>query len=145
MKTKTIKTEAELKDAILSGDSYNPDELIEATFKDGSTIVRIRIGNLIVDSLYGLQVTRRIEHEEAERYRVRVDHPHFASLNRYFESEYEGRGFERTFDAVSDATVDAKTVKVLVNSDGKVIAEVADDGTQRPLVSATDDGDEIPF
>lgn len=144
MKTKTVKTEAELKDAILSMATNSPDELIEATFKDGSTIVRIRVGNLLIESPYGISVTRQIDHEEAERYRVRVDHPHFASLNRYFDSEYEARTFERQYEAISDATVDAKTVKVLVDGNGKIIAEVGDGGPM-PLAPQDNGGDEIPF
>lgn len=143
MKLKTIKTEADVR-AAASDIMHNRDEHIEAVIRDGS-ITEVRIGTLVITSTYGMTVSRMIEHEEAERHRVRVDHPAFASLNRYFEYVHEANEFRRPYDDINGAIVAEKKVKVLVDDTGKVVAELGDDGEAMPLVQQDDGGDDIPF
>jgi hypothetical protein len=147
MKLKTIKTEAEVREAV---DSY-PDELphVAATVRDGS-IVEVRVGTMVITSTYGMTVAKMTVYEEAERYRVRVEHPAFPVINRYFDSEYpEAREFQKQYADIPDAVIDARTVKVQLNDAGNVVAEIDDEGTVRPLGPQRSEkgegGDDIPF
>jgi hypothetical protein len=145
MKEKSIKTEAELLDALglpgAEGQGY-----AELLTRDGVIYgVRVHKARFAYDN-YSFKATVEIEFEEVDRYRVRVDHPHFASLNRYFENEYgEAREFQRTYEEMSDTTVTAGMVKVQIDNNGKVVAELDADGGAKPLVPQDGGGDEIPF
>lgn len=143
MKLKTIKTQAELCEAV---GVPNSDGFVELLTLD-SAVIGARIGqaHFAVDS-YSFKASRIVEHEEAERYRVRVDHPHFPSLNRYFESQYgEGQGFRSTYEKLPDTTIDAKTVTVQLDGNGRVIAELDESGAVCPLTPQENGGDDIPF
>lgn len=145
MKLKKITTNEELLAAIepVDGDSRPYAELIVV---DGTTKgVRIGRAQFSQESYSAFQALVEIDREEAERYRVRVDHPAFPALNRYFESEYDSREFQRPYDSIDGATIEAKKVKVQIDDDGKVVAELNDEGVAIPLTPQEDGGDDIPF
>lgn len=124
MKTKTVKTEQEVIDAILSGDTTDPKELFEVTFKDGTTITRIRIGNLIVDSIYGFTVTRIVDREEAKRYRLIATVQGFPPQVSYHDDYAEFADAQTKFDhnATLD-TNDGKQIAVMIGADGSVVED----------------------
>lgn len=143
MRTKTIKTEAQLLDAIGmpgAGDCG----YAELFFKD-SLVIGARVGRARFESPYGIAITEQIEREEEERHRVRVDHPHFSSLNRYFDNSRQANDFATPYLAMPDATVTLDLVTVQVDATtGRVLGEV-EDGVFRPLMPQDGGGDEIPF
>ncbi len=143
MKLKTITKAAETRAALGSALAGLPFEISTTD----ENLTAIRIGGLhIGHNPYGagLKISRVIEHEEAERYRVRVDHPHFATINRYFEDETgPARDLAASFGSIADATVTKGMVTVQVDDTGKVIAEIEGE-TVKPLAKQ-DNGDDIPF
>lgn len=141
MKTKTIKTDADLLEAIQRNEGRPLCELI---FKDGTVIgARIGAAHLRVDS-YSFTATAEIDREEVKRHRVKVEHPNFPTINRYFETSAEANEFARPYRDMPDITLDEQEVTVQLDATGKVIAEV--DGTAvKPLVPQGDGGDDIPF
>lgn len=115
MKTKTIKTQGEVDQAI--GDARP----IEVTSQDGS-IRSIRIGNLIVGSDYGMRVTAVVLFEEADRYRVSLDTPLFGEIEDYFEDQYVAEEKRREYRKAlsNDVTITVDKVRVEVDESGSV-------------------------
>jgi hypothetical protein len=141
----SIKTNAELERA-LAQEIPADQPLTDLLIVDG-TVKGARVGAVFfkMEPYGSCGVFREIEHEEAERFRVRVDHPAFASLNRYFESDYEAGEFARPYESIDGATIDRAKVKVQLDANGKVVAELDADGGAKPLVPQDGGGDEIPF
>lgn len=147
MKTKSLKTDDELATAIQQDSGDRPHS--ELMFKDGS-VVGARIGRARFEySGYSLAITREIDHEEAEKVRVRVDHPNFPTINRYFDEEREADRFALPYREMSDTTVTEGPVTVLLDDTGKVVAELNAEGIPMPLAPQSSEkgsgGDEIPF
>jgi hypothetical protein len=141
----SIKTNAELERA-LAQERPADQSFVDLLIVDG-TVKGARVGAVFfkMEPYGACGVFREIEHEEADRYRVRVDHHAFPSLNRYFESDYEAGEFARQYESIGGATVDRAKVKVQLDANGKVITELGEDGTVMPLAPQDNGGDEIPF
>ena len=132
MKLKTIKTDAEAREAI----HQYPDErpVVELTTRNG-TVVGVRVGSLHVTSTYGLEVAREVQHEEETRYRMTASIKGFEPRVEYFDDYGKALELKRSFDDNAEVTLD-ENVKVLVDGSGKIIGEV---GQQ------TASGDDLPF
>lgn len=143
MKLTTIKTDAELRGAIQNQPEGRP--FAELIFRD-KTVIGARIGQarFSIDSYNVLSVTRETNEEEVDKHRVRVDHPAFPTINRYFNDSSEARKFAATYHDIDGAKVADDLVTVRVDTEGKIIAELKPDGEAMPLMPQ-DNGDDIPF
>lgn len=98
-----------------------PIELV----KHDSSIKAVVVGDLRIESDYGLKVLIAQPHEEVSRHRVTATIEGFGKRVHYFENSYcsEARdaisGFEK-----AGATVEVADTKVLIDDTGKIILDL---------------------
>lgn len=127
MKLKKIKTEAEIRAALNAETPGRPR--VEMLTED-STIKGVRIGQChLKGGQYGssLEVFREVEFDEASRYRVKAEIKGFPPQVDYFEDFGDARNKVASYDASTGVVVSQDQVRVLVDSDGKVVRELAED------------------
>lgn len=136
-----IKTEAELSAALQQAPAEGQPHS-DLIFVDGA-VKGARVGRALfkMEPYGSCGVFRELEHEEVEKHRVRVEHPNFPTLTRYFDDNRAADAFAEPFRSIDGATLDQNLVTVRVDGAGKVIAELADNGEVKPR----DNSDDIPF